>query len=432
MGDVPPPSHEGVIALPQITPAPLRVLLADDSDSLRLLMQVTLDDHPGFHVVAAAVDGVEAVEMAQREQPDVVLLDVAMPRMDGLEAIPNIRTVSPGSLIVIFSGYSADRMGAAARDAGADLYLEKATPDDEVLAALLELCGRPVEVDVPPPRMPRHEPSADVPQGGEYVDLLLDALEEGVLVTDASGVIRSVNFSATRLFGVPTSQLVGRHVSSLGIAGDEAATRATDPISAALAIRRPLSAVDVAVRRPDGTTAYLLASVRPVLVANAAEPHAAVASFVDISNRRHAEELSRESARRFRVALDTMLDAVSLYTAIRDDDRNVVDFRVDHANPAIRDVTGRQAEELIGRRLLELFPALRGSPLFAAYVRVVATGEQLSADAMDYRPYTDGHLTPDAYRVRACRLGDGLIVTWRLVGRRVTDQPVPLPVLPAG
>lgn len=433
MGGVHPSPGKGVTALPRISAAPLRVLLADDSDSLRLLMQVTLDDHPGFSVVATAIDGVEAVEMAQRQQPDLVLLDIAMPRMDGLEAIAPIRSVCPDARIAIFSGYSEARMGTAARAAGADLYLEKAAPDDEVIALLLELCGRPAEATVPPPRIPRPAPPpAEAPQGAEYVDLLLDALEEGVLVTDSAGVVQSVNFSATRLFGVPTSQLVGRHVSSLGISADDRTADGSDPISAALAIGRPVSAVDVAVQRPDGTTAYLLASVRPVLMAAAAEPHAAVASFVDISIRRHSEEQAHEAARRFGIALDTMLDSVALYTAIRDHNGDIVDFHIDHANPAIRAVTGRSAEDLIGRQLLELFPALRGSPLLAAYAHVVSTGQQLSADSLDYRPYSDGHLTPDAYRVRACRLGDGLIVTWRLVGRRVTDSPMPLAVPPAG
>lgn len=405
---------------------PLRVVLADDSASFRLLMQLTLDDHSSFEVVATAADGLEAVRMAEREQPDVLLLDIAMPRMDGLEAIPAIREVAPRVKIVIFSGYSEDRMGAVAIAAGADLFLEKAAPDDKTLAALLHLCGREEPVLAPAPRNGSDPRPATSGSGDDYVDLLLDALEEGVLVTDAAGMVQSANFSATRLFGVPTSRLVGRHVSSLGLRADPRESRSGDPISAALAIGRPLSGVDVSVHRPDGTSATLLASVRPMRRADATTPHAAVASFIDISRRRLAEEDARESARRFRRALDTMLDAVALYTAIRDGEGQIVDFFIHHANPAIEEVTGQQAEQLIGRQLLHLFPALRGSPLFASYVGVVTTGEALSEDSVDYRPYDDGHLNRGAYRVQACRMGDGLVVTWRLVGRRSTDQPVPL------
>lgn len=406
--------------------SPLRVVLADDSSSFRLLMQLTLEDHPGFEVVGTAADGLEAVQMAEREQPDVVLLDIAMPRMDGLEAIPAIRAAAPRVKIVIFSGYSEDRMGAAAASAGADLFLEKAAPDDTILSALLRLGGRD-EQDLPAVRRPG--PDSRPPTSGsgdDYVDLLLDALEEGVLVTDAAGVVTSANFSATRLFGVPTSQLVGRHVSTLGLSGDPRNARREDPISAALAIGRPLSAVDVSVNRPDGSSATLLASVRPMREADTARPHAAVASFVDVSRRREAEEAARESARRFRRALDTMLDAVALYTAIRDADGTITDFYIHHANPAIEEVTGQQASSLIGHQLLDLFPALQGSPLFASYVNVVTSGKPLSVDSLDYRPYDDGHLNRGAYRVQACRMGDGLVVTWRLVGRRSTDQPLPL------
>jgi PAS domain S-box-containing protein len=407
---------------------PLRVVLADDSSSFRLLMQLTLEDHPSFQVVATAADGLEAVAMAEREQPDVVLLDIAMPRMDGLEAIPAIRAVAPRAKIVIFTGYSEARMGAAAEQAGADLFLEKAAPDERILSALLRLCGRPEHHLSPVPRDGHPHPQPP-PSGSsdDYVDLLLDALEEGVLVIDAAGIVLSANFSATRLFGVPTSQLVGRHVSTLGLGlGDHRDSRREDPISAALAIGRPISAVDVSVTRPDGSGATLLASVRPMRKSHTAAPHAAVASFVDISRRRQAEEGARESARRFRRALDTMLDAVALYTAIRGPEGDIVDFLIHHANPAIEEVTGQQAQDLIGRQLLALFPALRGSPLFASYVGVVTTGNPLSVDSMDYRPYDDGHLNSGAYRVQACRMGDGLVVTWRLVGRRSTDQPVPL------
>ena len=407
---------------------PLRVVLADDSSSFRLLMQLTLDDHPNFCVVGTAADGLEAVRVAESAQPDVVLLDIAMPRMDGLEAIPEIRRVVPGVKIVVFSGYSADRMGAVATEAGADLFLEKAAPDGTTISALLRLCGRPEQSLPPVARVGGNLRPPTSGSGDDYVDLLLDALEEGVLVTDAAGVVQSANFSATRLFGVPTSQLVGRHVSTLGIAGESPDSERNDPISAALAIGRPVSAVDVSVRRPDGSTATLLASVRPMREADTAAAHAAVASFVDISRRRQAEEAARESARRFRRALDTMLDAVALYAAIRDADGVIVDFFIHHANPAIEGVTGQQAGHLIGRQLLHLFPALRGSPLFASYVNVVTTGAPLSIDSMDYRPYDDGHLNRGAYRVQACRMGDGLVVTWRLVGRRSTDQPMPLGV----
>lgn len=405
---------------------PLRVVLADDSSSFRLLIQLTLDDHPSFSVVGTAADGLEAVRVTEREQPDVVVLDIAMPRMDGLEAIPEIRRVAAHTKIAVLSGYSQDRMGAVATAAGAELFLEKAAPDDTIVSALLALCGRSEQSMA---AVAQAGPSSRPPTSGsgdDYVDLLLDALEEGVLVTDAAGIIQSANFSATRLFGVPTSQLVGRHVATLGLCGDAEDAEAADPISAALAIGRPVSAVDVSVSRPDGTSATLLASVRPMRESDASAPHAAVASFIDISRRRLAEEAAREAARRFRRALDTMLDAVALYTAIRDADGVVIDFFIHHANPAIEGVTGQQPGHLIGRQLLHLFPALRGSPLFASYVDVVISGRRLSVDSMDYRPYDDGHLNRGAYRVQACRMGDGLVVTWRLVGRRSTDQPVPL------
>lgn len=403
---------------------PLRVLLADDSESLRFLMRVTLEGHPAFHVVGAAADGVQAVEIAAETQPDLVLLDIAMPRMDGLEATPQIRARCPDVKIVILSGYSESRMAAAALAAGADAFLEKALPDDAVLATLLDVCGRAHAGGVPAPREPASSANAPPPPlDSTSVDLLLDALEEGVVVTDAAGVVTAANFSAGQILGLPTSRLVGTPIGELGLRDEVAG----EPVSAALASGRPLSAVDLVVVRADGTTVHVLASVRPVQHPGATAPHGAVASFIDITARHRAETAAGEALTRFRVALDTMLDAVNLFSAVRDESGAIVDFLVDHANPATLHIIGHPAQELIGRRLLELFPEMRGTALLASYVRVVETGEPLVIDGMDYRSSSSaGDLAPGAYTVRASRIGDGFVATWRLVGRRATDRPRPL------
>lgn len=88
----------------------IRVLIVDDDASLRSLLHHILELSQAFQVVGTAEDGVEAIEKVASLQPDLVLLDSVMPRMDGLEAIPNIRGVSPSSQIVIFSGFPHDQV----------------------------------------------------------------------------------------------------------------------------------------------------------------------------------------------------------------------------------------------------------------------------------------------------------------------------------
>lgn len=118
--------------------APVRLLLVDDSADLRTLVRVVLAAHPELEVVGEAVNGSEAVEKAAALQPDVVLLDAAMPVMTGVEAIPLIRRASPGSAVAVFTSF--DSWGLAAIP-DADARIEKGLPPDELAAALLALAA---------------------------------------------------------------------------------------------------------------------------------------------------------------------------------------------------------------------------------------------------------------------------------------------------
>ena len=110
----------------------IRVLLADDARDLRFLVRVTLEADPRFLVVGEAADGAEAVRLAEELQPDVVVLDLALPVLDGLQALPRIRTCAPDTAVVVLSGFDAGSMAAAALARGAARYVAKG----EALAVL--------------------------------------------------------------------------------------------------------------------------------------------------------------------------------------------------------------------------------------------------------------------------------------------------------
>lgn len=124
-----------------MTPKVFTVLLADDVADLRLLVKMALESSSRFRVVAEAEDGIEAVELAGVHQPDLVLLDISMPRQDGLEALPKLLAVSPESRIVVFSGFQADRLADLTRELGAVSYLEKGAPPAELIAAAKAAVG---------------------------------------------------------------------------------------------------------------------------------------------------------------------------------------------------------------------------------------------------------------------------------------------------
>lgn len=126
----------------------LRVVIADDAATMRALLRHVLATAAAFRVVGEAADGEEeAVRVAASEQPDMLLLDLAMPVLDGLGAIPRIRACSPATRIVVLSGFSNSRMARRALDVGADAYLEKRERPDELLAHLIAVCGPPAVAD---------------------------------------------------------------------------------------------------------------------------------------------------------------------------------------------------------------------------------------------------------------------------------------------
>jgi DNA-binding NarL/FixJ family response regulator len=112
------------------------VLLCDDVEGFRALLRTSLADDPDIEVVGEAADGLAGVEAAEELQPDVVLLDMQMPRMDGLSAIPRMRRRAPRTTIIGLSSESATRMRGPSIEIGAHDYLEKGTDLDDIRAAI--------------------------------------------------------------------------------------------------------------------------------------------------------------------------------------------------------------------------------------------------------------------------------------------------------
>jgi CheY-like chemotaxis protein len=130
------PAFEDSIAEPDRAEiATRRVLIVDDTADIRFLVRIGLRNQPGLEVCGEAVDGIDALEQAALLQPDAILLDLSMPRMTGLEALPELRRLLPSARIVIFSASPQAKADALA--AGAAAFVEKGEPPENVAAALL-------------------------------------------------------------------------------------------------------------------------------------------------------------------------------------------------------------------------------------------------------------------------------------------------------
>jgi len=118
---------------------PIRVLIADDHALFRRGLEMVLKEEPGIELVGQASDGAEAVQMAGEVLPDVVLMDVRMPKITGIEAARQVKEVAPSAKIVMLTVSDEEEDLFEAIRAGASGYLLKDIPLDEVAEAVRAL-----------------------------------------------------------------------------------------------------------------------------------------------------------------------------------------------------------------------------------------------------------------------------------------------------
>ncbi len=104
---------------------PIKVLLADDDELFLASLRALVEEQPELSVIASARDGLEAIELADRLEPDAAVLDLHMPLVDGVTAIARLRRDHPSLCLIALTGDQDGALHSAARDAGADAILEK-------------------------------------------------------------------------------------------------------------------------------------------------------------------------------------------------------------------------------------------------------------------------------------------------------------------
>jgi DNA-binding NarL/FixJ family response regulator len=118
--------------------APVRVVIADDDEPFLEFLRALIDAQPELVVVGSARDGIEALELAEEMHPEAIILDLHMPRLDGVSAIARLRRDFPNLCVIVLTGDPAPPLHQAAREAGADGVFQKG----EMLEQLLERLSR--------------------------------------------------------------------------------------------------------------------------------------------------------------------------------------------------------------------------------------------------------------------------------------------------
>ena len=183
---------------------PLRLLIADDHPLLVEAVELVLEHEPDFEIVGAAGSGSELLPLARRTEPDLVVLDLLMPGIDGLSCVKLLRRLCPRVRIAVLTGVDSEEMTETALEAGADAYILKSIEPTALAGALRQVGEKPLAGAIGRPEI--HRPSAVELAGLTGRELeVLRALAQGKSNKEIAHTLwlaeQTVKFHLTHVYG---------------------------------------------------------------------------------------------------------------------------------------------------------------------------------------------------------------------------------------
>ena len=322
----------------------LRIVLVDDAADLRELVRRRLEIAGGFSVVGEGATGHDAIRLAALHQPHLLLLDVSMPEMDGLEAIAGIVTACPDARVVMFSGFEATGLEERARALGAVDFIEKSIPVGELPGRLRRAAAlrTPAVGARPAPSGSAAQRTDGEPELFEqHLERFRAAFEGatiGMAALTLSGRIVRANATLAEIMRCEESELFGQ------LFADVVYEASRDDIAVAVVAAadspRPVS-IEHRLRgeRGDAWVRSTLSAVRD----SADRPLYLFLQVVDVTPEHEAARALFISEQRFRLLLEGVSD-YAMYTL--DVDGNVASW-----NTGAQRLTGYTTEEIIGQNV---------------------------------------------------------------------------------
>lgn len=373
---------------------PLKTVLIDDAEDVRRVVALQLELSGSFEIVGSGATGGEAIELAERLAPDLMLLDVSMPDMDGLAALPEVMGASPGTQVVVLSGFSGPEIERRAIALGATAFLDKGTPLEDLPNVLLAMMSKPFRegLESLESTIPSSNDAAVLARHLERFRTVFDQAAIGMATMTLSGTIVRTNAVFARLFGFDQAALVGRTYASL--VPDDEMSHVEEAIFRIGSGEADVLEVDQSQRTGERYIHSTFASV----VDDDGRPLYIFAQAADLTPHRYATEQLRASEERFRLLVEGVRDYAIF---MLDPDGNVSTWNI-----GAERMKGYTAEEIIGKHFRTFYPdeaqqarhpeheltlAVREGRYQEEGVRVRKDGSEFIADVLITALFDDHH-----------------------------------------